>query len=363
MKENYLNQISKPIIGLAPMDGVTDAPFRYIHSKYGNPPPDIIYTEFVSTEGIIRGIERLFEKLIWHDFKIPIIAQIFGNRPQAFFEAAQIICEFGFAGVDINMGCPARNIAKKGGGASLISTPKLAKSIVEYTNQGIEYWVENGLTPNGDFLDQKVVDKVNRFIEDKKLKKNIPRKKIPVSIKTRIGIKEPITENWTQQLIKMEPSVISMHGRTLKQAYKGEADWQELAKASRLINNNSGILFFANGDVTNPDSAKKCLEVTNADGLLIGRAAYGNPWIIGNIINSLRGKKTAQRSQQSLKKVMIEHAQVYNQTKSPKSFYEMRKHLAWYIKNKPNASQLRSALVKVNNINDLEQIINKFQIS
>ena len=140
MNRGFWDKLKYPIIGLAPMDGVTDAPFRYIACKYGN--PDLIVTEFTSVEGICHGATKNLRAFIFDRSERPICAQLFGSTPDAFYNAAFVVCELGFDGIDINMGCPAGNIASKGAGAALIKTPKLAQQIILRTKEAAKDWYE-----------------------------------------------------------------------------------------------------------------------------------------------------------------------------------------------------------------------------
>ena len=129
METNFWNTVQKPIIGLSPMDGVTDAAFRYIVDKYGA--PSVLITEFTNVEGIVRGAVQLMSAFTYHKTNTPTVAQIFGIEEDAFYKTAFALCEMGFSGIDINMGCPDRHIAKKGGGAGLILQPQKAQRIIK----------------------------------------------------------------------------------------------------------------------------------------------------------------------------------------------------------------------------------------
>ena len=240
-KSNWTN-ISKPIIGLAPMDGITDAAFREIADKYGK--PDVLFTEFVPAEGIAHGATRLFRSLQRHPTKTPIVAQLFGKTPKAFYESAKIVCKLGFDGVDINMGCPDNNIYKKGGGAKLISEPALAQEIIKAAKQGVDG-------------------------------------RVPVTVKTRTGIDKPITSEWISALLEAEPDAITLHGRTLAQMYRGHADWEQIALGASLAKGTK-TKFLGNGDVESMQEAREKTKTYDVDGVLIGRAALGNPWIFGD---------------------------------------------------------------------------------
>ncbi|HRN71051.1 MAG TPA: tRNA-dihydrouridine synthase family protein, partial [Candidatus Woesebacteria bacterium] len=138
MYKGFWDNLERPIIAMSPMDGVTDAAYRYITDTYGK--PAILFTEFTSVEGIAHGATRLLSPFVHHKSKTPIVAQIYGSTPQAFYDTTFVICEMDFDGVDINMGCPDHNIAKKGCGAGLIRTPQLAYNIIKSVKQAVQDW-------------------------------------------------------------------------------------------------------------------------------------------------------------------------------------------------------------------------------
>src|SRR3989338_11286748 len=216
MNKGFWDKLSRPIVGLAPMDGVTDAPMRFITAKYGR--PSVIYTEFVNVEGITRN-DKLLRDLKYDEIERPIVAQIFGGNPQAYYEAAKLIVSLGFDGIDINMGCPAKKVAKRGEGAGLIKDHKLAGEIINAVKEGVE--------------ESRI--------------KNQELRRIPVSVKTRLGYDEP-DPKWWEFLASQELAVVAIHGRTYKQMYTGRADWEMIGKMATLIN-QSGTLVLGNGDI------------------------------------------------------------------------------------------------------------------
>ena len=238
MFQGFWGKLKKPIIGLAPMDGVTDAPMRFITAKYGK--PDVIFTEFVSADGIKHGAKRLLRDFKFDEIERPVVAQLFGGDPEAFFEVAKLIIKMGFDGVDINMGCPARKVAGRGEGAGLIKDPDLAARIIAAVKKGVDG-------------------------------------KIPVSVKTRIGY-DQADQGWWQFLASQDLAAVTMHGRTFKQLYQGKADWEVIARAATLIK-QSGTIFLGNGDVESIPDAHEKIEKYGVDGVLIGRAVQGNPWV------------------------------------------------------------------------------------
>ncbi len=221
---NFWKILPKPFIGLSPMDGVSDAAFRYITAKYGK--PDVITTEFISVDGVLHAAETLFKDFWYSDIERPIVAQIFGIEPELFYLSAQIIAELGFDGVDINMGCPAKTVSRRGAGAGLISNPELAKQIIAATKQGVKDWQEKGIDQN---INDKLLKQIELTIKEIRVEfKSSQRKLLPVSVKTRIGYENVEVEKWIPEILCMDVQNITVHGRTLKQMYQGEANWDAL---------------------------------------------------------------------------------------------------------------------------------------
>ncbi|MBU1071286.1 tRNA-dihydrouridine synthase [Patescibacteria group bacterium] len=304
--KGFWETIKKPIVGLAPMDGVTDAAMRFITKKHGN--PDVMFTEFVSAEGIRAGAVKLMKNFIYDESERPIVAQLFGKDPEAFYVAVKTVLKLGFDGVDINMGCPARKVAKRGEGAGLINNPELALAIIK---------------------------EVQRAVNNK----------IPVSVKTRIGYDKPVTEEWISKLLSVEPAVISLHGRTLKQGYGGLADWEEIGKAAKLCKETETLLL-GNGDVKSVEDGKEKIKKYGGDGFLIGRAAFGNPWVFN------KGETLVKKFE-----VALEHARKFEELYPDDRFFVMRKHLSWYAKGFDGAKELRSKLVRCDSAEEVKKVI------
>lgn len=307
-----------PIVGMAPMDGATDAPFRYITDLYGK--PDIIYTEFVPVDALILHKPAIERMLVFHKTKTKMIAQLFGIKLELFYQAAQTVLDKGFDGVDINMGCPDRAIFNHGGGAGLILKPDLAKEIILSVKKAVSDWKE----------------------------KNHSKKEITVSVKTRTGYKKHQTKDWISNLLEIEPDFICLHGRTFAQKYSGKADWEEIKIAVSLAKNTKTKIL-GNGDVKNRKEAFEKIKQYNLAGVLIGRAALGNPWIFKGVIPT-----TEERF-----KVLLEHCKKFTEFFPESEFKIMRKHLAWYVKDFPHAAEMRNQLMKVNSINDVKKIFPK----
>jgi len=318
VNKGFWDKLAKPIVGLSPMDGVTDAAMRFMTAKYGK--PDVCFTEFVSAEGIRAGASRLLRDFRYDEIERPVVAQIFGKDPEAFVVAVKKAIELGFDGVDINMGCPSRNVAEKGAGAGLIENRELAGEIIKAVKEAA-----------GD---------------------------LPVSVKTRIGTTAP-DESWWEFLAGRGLAAVTMHGRTFKQMYTGKADWESLAKAAKVIK-AAGGLFLGNGDVDSRQEAEIFAKKYGVDGVLIGRAAMGNPWVFERTqeFNPPAGGPRTQVDEKERRfKIAIEHARKYEELFPGESFLPMRKHLAWYGRGFAGASELRQKLVLTNSADEVERVL------
>lgn len=365
---SFWDTLQQPIIGLSPMDGVTDAPCRTMHGIYGR--PDVVLTEFTNVEGLWRGSDRIFRDFLYTPAERPVVAQIFGCRPEYFYRAAHVVCELGFDGVDINMGCPARTVANKGGGAALIRMPDMAKAIIRATQQGVRDWA-NGQTLEDLEMEPERIQHIRQMNEERVRvwgdNPHIERRLLPVSVKTRLGYDSIVITDWVQELLELEPAVISLHGRTLMQHYKGEANWDAIAAAAEIVR-KTDTLIFGNGDIHNLYEAAQRIRTTGVNGVLIGRATYGNPWLFRNR-DKLKALLNAgiNPTSDDLPDIMptreerllmaLKHAHVHAQLKGEEHYVEMRKHMGWYLGHFPGAKQVRNALVRINNLADVERII------
>jgi tRNA-dihydrouridine synthase B len=365
---SFWDTLQQPIIGLAPMDGVTDAPNRTMHGLYGR--PDIVITEFTNVEGLWRGSDRIFRDFLYTPAERPVVAQIFGCNPEYFYKAAHVVCELGFDGVDLNMGCPAQNIANKGGGAALIRVPETAKAIIRATQQGVRDWA-NGQTLEELGMDPERIKRIRQMNEERIQKwgdkAQIERRLLPVSVKTRLGYDSIVITDWVQELLELEPFAISIHGRTLAQHYKGVANWEAIAAAAEIIR-KTDTLILGNGDIHSLYQAAQRIRTTGVNGVLIGRASFGNPWLFQNRellkkllnagINSTPDDlPDVMPSREERLLMALEHARVHARLKGEDHFVELRKHMGWYLGHFPGAKQIRNALVRINSLADVERII------
>ncbi len=301
------------------MDGYTDLPLRQMLVKYGS--PDVFFTEFVSADGLSskKGRKNLTRILEYKENERPIVAQLFGSNPDTYTTASEFIIELGFDGIDINMGCPDRKVFSNGAGSALVENIPLAKQIIQKT---------------------------------KKAAGNIP-----VSIKTRIGISDNSIKTWIPALLEEEPEVITIHGRTKTQMYKGKADWESIKEAVEIRDRlGSKTLIIGNGDVsTYQDGIEKCLKY-GTDGFMIARAMIGNPWIFNKNINK------TDVDLKEIFKAMIVHSKLYEENMPQgNKFYPMRKHLQEYLSGFRYSKQFRLRLVTVNNSKEVEELIEEYK--
>jgi tRNA-dihydrouridine synthase len=365
---NFWQNIDRPIIGLSPMDGVTDACFRFITAKHGR--PDVIFTEFVNVETVLYAPHTFIRDLTYSEIERPVVAQIYGHTPELFYKVAQIVCALGFDGLDINMGCPAKNVSAKGSGAALILTPELAGEIIRSAALGIRDWCE------GRTLDElKLHPELPRRIEiSNRLRTGLDaspaRRLIPLSVKTRLGYDGVVIEEWIQTLLREKPAVISLHGRTLKQMYKGSADWQAIARAVER-SRNSGTLILGNGDLQNMQDVYRRVRETGVDGVLFGRGAQGDPWMFkakDRVKAALRTNDPASIRREAVGveerfSVMLEHSRLFEERRGVPAFVGMRKHLSWYCRGIRGAAELRARLVRVNNVDEVVECLRNYETS
>ena len=370
---SFWHHLPRPIIGLAPMDGVTDIAFRHVIATGACPErstakskgrPDVIFTEFTNVHDICQGRVMGWEPLRYTDGQRPIVAQLYGKEPLLFYRAAHVVSELGFDGLDINMGCPSKNVASSGCGAGLIRTPELALDIMAATERGLRDWAE-GQTLAEAGLKPGIVEKVRtaRAAKDPPT----PRAALPLSVKTRLGYDSVIIKEWSACLAEGRPQVISIHGRTLKQMYRGDADWEAIAEAAAQIRQR-GILVLGNGDVGSMNEAIARIRASGVDGILIGRAALGNPWIFHGKEAIREAVRTHSRhpvpepavSREDRFDMILKHAHTFERFHDVARFPRMRKHLGWYCSGFPHAAALRADMVKTNNAGDVERLLHEY---
>ncbi len=314
----FWETLPKPFFVLAPMANVTDVVFRRIIAKYGK--PDVTWTEFVSADGLCHpeGRQALLRDLLFTEGERPVVAQLFTAHPEKMYEAAKLVAELGFDGVDINMGCPDKNVMKQGAGASCMKDPVLAQKLIVSAREGVE----------------------------------ASGRMIPVSVKTRLGFNQDELETWLPKLLEVKPAVITLHARTKKEMSKVPARWERVKRAVEIAH-GSGTLIIGNGDARDLADARKKIEETGADGVMLGRAIFGNPWLF----DKDKGNVTVREKLEAA----VEHTKLFEEVwGNTKSFELMKKHYQAYVNHFPLAKELRVELMACHSAADVERVIASF---
>ena len=327
MSSGFWVKLKKPIMVLAPMANVTDAAFRRVIAKYGK--PDVMWTEFVSADGLFLGNAEILKRdLMFSEEERPIVAQFFTARPDMMERAARLAVELGFDGVDINMGCPDKSVEKQGAGAALMKNPKLAREVIRAAKVGVDG-------------------------------------KIPVSVKTRVGFSKVELETWLPEILAENPAVVTVHARTRKEMSKVPARWEHVKRAVEIRNElKSDTLIFGNGDVVDLDDARQKVKETGADGIMLGRAIFGNPFLFalqGEGQMADIGKKSTDISIKEKLKVLVEHTKLFEELLGEvKSFAIMKKHFKAYVNGFAGASELRVKLMETNNADEVGNVVEEY---
>lgn len=302
---------------LAPMEDITDPSFRYICKKFG---ADVMYTEFISSDGLIRDGAKSVKKLDIFDYERPIGIQLYGHNIESMVEATKIALLSNPELIDINFGCPVRKIANRGAGSGMLNNLPL---MMEMTRAIVK------ASP------------------------------LPVTVKTRLGWDEN-NKNIVaiaEQLQDCGIKALTIHGRTRSQLYKGEADWTLIGEVKN--NPNMHIPIIGNGDVSSPRIAKEMFDTYKVDGIMIGRAAVGRPWIFNEIKHYLRtGEILPDPTISEKADVAREQFERSLEWKSdPVGIYEMRRHFSNYFKGIPNFRETRVKLLTTLDVNEILDIL------
>jgi tRNA-dihydrouridine synthase len=333
------------LIGLSPMDGITDCAFRSTQSNFAK--PDFMFTEFVSAEGLVKGGVKLYDLLLFRSAQRPLIGQIFGKDPESFYKATVVLCHLGFDGIDLNFGCPAKTVTQHGGGAALIGTPDLALSLAKASQRAISDWVGGKVTLVDLGLNQRTLDVISRNL---KFSGPPPSPIHPTfSIKTRLGLAESVLTTWIPQLLDLLPDFITLHGRTLKQGYSGQADWDSIHLAAGLTH-NEGVPLIGNGDISSLGQARQYQSKYSVDGVLIGRAALGNPWVFSDTVPTWSDRF------QALKYHMSEFQAAF----PLRRLDPLRRVMLEYTKSHPHAKALRLKIVAISKPEDFLTLESEF---
>lgn len=339
-KKTFWQELQKPFFVLAPLADVTDAAFRRLIAKYSAHTradgsvggPDVMWTEFVSADGLVRadeeGREKLKKDLLYSEGERPIVAQLFSSNPENMEKASALCRELGFDGIDINIGCPDRSIEKQGAGAAMMKDPKKAIEVIEATKRGA----------------------LN----------------LPISVKTRLGYDEDELEEWLPLLLGTDLAAIAIHARTRKEMSKVPARWDRLARAIEIRDevqdetwrqNNDDkcpTLIIGNGDVTDLTDARNKAEQYGVDGVMFGRAIFGNPWLFAHP-DILENVGVGERL-----RVMVEHTKLFEELLPHKNFAVMKKHYKAYVSGFLGAKELRIKLMETNGAEEAGAVVDEF---
>lgn len=291
-----------PVIGLAPMEGYSDSPFRQICKQVN--PHLLLYTEFTSADGLAYGAKRLQEKMRFQPIERPLLAQIFGKDIQTFVTAAKWCEDMGFSGIDLNMGCPSKKVVRSEHGIALRKNPELAMKIIEAVAQATA---------------------------------------LPVSVKTRLGWSDANgLVDFGKQAESAGAQLLAIHGRTYTVPYSVPAQFEPIAALKQAVR----IPVLANGGIVSIEDGHA--KTKGLDGFLIGQAAIGNPWVFGSPV-SFRERIP----------VILNHAQAMVDFYGPHGIVAFRKHLLAYVKGIPCAKHYRSQLCRVGSVADIQAGLNE----
>lgn len=303
---NFWKDLPKPFFVQAPMDDVTDTVFRQIIALCGK--PDVFFTEFTNTDGMCsKGRKHVEHRLYYTEKERPLVAQIWGNKPENYTKTVAILKEMKFDGIDINMGCPVKDVVRRGECSALIGNHELAGKLIQAT-----------IDAAGD---------------------------TPVSVKTRIGIKNIQTEEWFSFLLQFKLATITVHGRTVAEQSKVPAHWDEIGKVAELRNKlNPDVLIVGNGDVKSREEGLEKAAVYGLDGIMIGRGIFDNLWIFN------KDTKVEDISPKDKLDMMQKHIELFTTTWGQKKNYEiLKKFFKIYVSGLPNATEIRTQLMQIHN--------------
>ena len=312
-------------MALAPMEDVTDTSFRELVARISEPGClHVLFTEFTAVDGMNHpvGKKRVSERFVVSDTEkqflkekgIKLVAQIWGNKPEVFHKIAHEISEeYQFDGIDVNMGCPVKNVVKQGSCSALIDQPVLAQEIILACKEGTS---------------------------------------LPVSVKTRTGIKEHETNRWISQLLETKPAAITLHGRVQKQQSDGEANWDEIAKAVQLRNESGlDIPILGNGDILSYAQAVSYSQEYGVDGVMIGRGIFHDPWFFNSI-------KKEPGKEEKLEQLVF-HTQLFEKNwGGVKNFNILKRFYKIYASGFKEASRFRVKLMGATTFDDVYQLVN-----
>ena len=323
---NFWEELDKPFFCMAPMEDVTDIAFRQMFAKYSNNTSLVIFTEFVSADGLVlapkEGKEQLLSKLKFEENERPIVAQIFSANPSHIASAIDVVLGLGFDGVDINMGCPDKSVEKQGAGSALIKNPNLAQEIIRSAKKSI------GSTS-------------------------------AISVKTRIGYND-ISLDWIKIVLTENPDALTIHLRTRKELSDYPAHWELMPEIIKLRDELSpNTVIIGNGDVKSMEDAREKAKKYGCDGVMVGRGLFGTPDFFSN------EAKTRCFDSDCKINMLIEHIGLFNKyllSKNYKGYHVMKKHFKAYVSGWSGSKELRVKLMDTNTPKEAQEILNNYLV-
>lgn len=317
MRENFWRELPRPFFVLAPMEDVTDVVFRHVVSEAGR--PDVFFTEFTNTESYCHpeGVHSVRGRLTFTEDEQPIVAHIWGDKPDHFREMSIGMAEMGFKGIDLNMGCPVPNVATKGKGSGLIQRPEIAAEIIQAAKAG----------------------------------------GIPVSVKTRLGYSE-IDEwrDWLRHVFEQDIVNLSIHLRTRREMSKVDAHWELIGEIKKLRDEIApDTLLTINGDIPDRKTGLELAEKYGIDGVMIGRGIFHNPYAFE--------KEPREHTSEELLGLLRLHLDLFDQytENEPRQFKPLRRFFKIYVRGIRGASELRHQLMSTNTTDDARKLLDEFE--
>lgn len=314
---SFWDNLPKPLSVLAPMEDVTDTVFRQIIADCGR--PDVFITEFTSTDGLFSaGRDGVIRRLKYIESEKPLVAQIWGNNPENYFKAGELLNEMGFDGIDINMGCPVRKVVGRGECSGLIDNPNLARELILACKEGA-----------GD---------------------------LPVSVKTRLGNKKDVGDVWAATLLELDIAALTMHGRLAKDMSKYPADWDKIARVVEIRDDmKKDTLIIGNGDVERTEEIKEKSKKYNVDGVMIGRGVFKDPFVF-NPNRTLADLNIEERLE-----LLLKHTRLFVETWGEnRNFPIMKKFFKIYVSGFNGAAEYRALLMSCKNLEEVEKTVGTF---
>lgn len=328
------------------MADVTDPAWRALMAECGK--PDITWTEFVSSDGlyhtlkgrsvretVVQGMEQanpLLRDLQFTEAERPIVAQLFTGKPDMLAYAVKLAHELGFDGVDLNMGCPDASIERQGSGSAMIKTPELAQQLIRAAKQAALEAQESSL-------------------QNSSYRSKVVEGPMPISVKTRIGYNKVELEPWLTALLEAEPAAITLHLRTRKEMSKVPAHWELMKDAVAIRDRvNPKVLMLGNGDIATLEEARRKVEETGCDGVMIGRGMFGNPWVFA-------GRKPEDTPLPEKLAFLVKLAHAFEALRPAKHFPILKKHIKAFVTGFDGAADLRAKLMEAENAAELEQSV------